>query len=99
MHISPTEAAKQPPGYNVLQDWRYYHGGVANTPAYQLEISAFGYNAEEPALERIYAWYGFPGGRHRKPRILKQSPTRWSWVLLGCQAIAKSPSPVVLLMG
>jgi hypothetical protein len=37
--------APQPPGYNFLRDWHYYHGGVANAPAYQLEISAFGYNS------------------------------------------------------
>jgi hypothetical protein len=37
--------APQPPGYRFLHDWRYYHGGVANAPAYQMEISAFGYNA------------------------------------------------------
>ena len=36
--------APQPPGYNFMRDWRYYHGGVANAPAYQLGISAFGYN-------------------------------------------------------
>ena len=30
--------APQPPGYNFLRNWRYYHGGVANAPAYQLEI-------------------------------------------------------------
>ena len=29
--------APQPPGYNFLRNWRYYHGGVANAPAYQLE--------------------------------------------------------------
>jgi hypothetical protein len=37
--------ASQPPGYSFLRDWHYYHGGVANAPAYQLEISAFGYNS------------------------------------------------------
>ena len=26
--------APQPPGYSFLRDWRYYHGGVANAPAY-----------------------------------------------------------------
>ena len=51
--------APQPPGYNFLRDWHYYHGGVANAPAYQLEISAFGYNSGDPAIERIYPWYGF----------------------------------------
>ena len=35
--------APQPPSYNFLRSWNYYHGGVANAPAYQLEISAFGY--------------------------------------------------------
>jgi hypothetical protein len=45
-----------------LRDWHYYHGGVANAPAYQLEISAFGYNFGDPAIERIYPWYGFRVG-------------------------------------
>jgi hypothetical protein len=51
--------APQPPGYNFLRDWHYYHGGVANATAYQLEISAFGYNSGDPAIERIYPWEGF----------------------------------------
>lgn len=51
--------APQPPGYNFLRDWRYYHGGVVNAPAYQAEISAFGYNPGDPQLERIYPWLGF----------------------------------------
>ena len=51
--------APQPPGYNFLRDWRYYHGGVANAPAYQVEISAFGYNPGDPQFERIYPWLGF----------------------------------------
>jgi hypothetical protein len=34
-------------------------GALANTPAYQLEISAFGYNSGDPAIERIYPWEGF----------------------------------------
>jgi formylglycine-generating enzyme required for sulfatase activity len=51
--------APQPPGYNFLRNWRYYHGGVANAPAYQLEISAFGFNPGDHAIERIYPWDGF----------------------------------------
>jgi hypothetical protein len=54
--------APQPPGYNFLRNWRYYHGGVANAPAYQLEISAFGYNPGDQAIERIYPWEGFRVG-------------------------------------
>ena len=27
-----------------IRDWGYCHGGIANAPAYQLGISAFGYN-------------------------------------------------------
>jgi hypothetical protein len=37
--------------YNFLRDWRYYHGGVANASAYQLEISAFDYNSGDPAAQ------------------------------------------------
>ncbi len=54
--------APQPPGYDFLRNWRYYHGGVANAPAYQLEISAFGYNPGDQVLERIYPWEGFRVG-------------------------------------
>lgn len=35
--------APQPPGYHFVRDWRYYHGGVANAPAYQIAIYGFGY--------------------------------------------------------
>jgi hypothetical protein len=31
-------------------------------PAYQLEIPAFGYDSGDPAMERIYPWYGFRTG-------------------------------------
>jgi hypothetical protein len=51
--------APQPPGVNFLREWRYYHGGVANAPAYQLEISAFGYNPGDPQISRFYPWLGF----------------------------------------
>ncbi len=51
--------APQPAGYNFLRDWRYYHGGVANAPAYQVEISAFGYFPGDPQAERVYPWLGF----------------------------------------
>jgi len=51
--------APQPPGYNFLRDWRYYHGGVANAPAYQVEISAFGYFPGDPQFEHAYPWLGF----------------------------------------
>ena len=40
--------APQPPGYNFIRDWRYYHGGVANAPAYQVAIYAFGYFPGDP---------------------------------------------------
>ena len=51
--------APQPAGYNFLRDWRYYHGGVANAPAYQVEISAFGYFPGDPQFEHVYPWLGF----------------------------------------
>jgi formylglycine-generating enzyme required for sulfatase activity len=51
--------APQPPGYKFLRDWRYYHGGVANAPAYQVEISAFGYFPGDPGFEHVYPWLGF----------------------------------------
>jgi hypothetical protein len=54
--------APQPPGYKFLRDWHYYHGGVANAPAYQLEISAFGYFPGDTALSRAYPWLGFRVG-------------------------------------
>jgi hypothetical protein len=51
--------APQPPRINFLRDWHYYHGGVANAPAYQVEISAFGYFPGDVALLRAYPWLGF----------------------------------------
>ena len=42
-----------------MRDWHYYHGGVANAPAYQLEISAFGYYPGDPQGARFYPWVGF----------------------------------------
>jgi len=51
--------APQPPGYHFVRDWRYYHGGVANAPAYQAAIYAFGYFPGDPQLGRIYPWMGF----------------------------------------
>jgi hypothetical protein len=54
--------APQPPGYNFLRDWHYYHGGVANAPAYQVGISAFGYFPGDTAFSRAYPWLGFRVG-------------------------------------
>ncbi len=54
--------APQPPGYNFVRDWRYYHGGVANAPAYQVAIYGFGYFPGDPQLGRIYPWMGFRVG-------------------------------------
>jgi formylglycine-generating enzyme required for sulfatase activity len=51
--------APQPPGYNFVRDWRYYHGGVANAPAYQVAIYGFGYFPGDPQVGRIYPWMGF----------------------------------------
>jgi hypothetical protein len=54
--------APQPPGYNFVRDWRYYHGGVANAPAYQVAIYGFGYFPGDPQLGRMYPWMGFRVG-------------------------------------
>jgi formylglycine-generating enzyme required for sulfatase activity len=54
--------APQPPGYNFVRDWRYYHGGVANAPAYQVAIYGFGYFPGDPQVGRIYPWMGFRVG-------------------------------------
>jgi formylglycine-generating enzyme required for sulfatase activity len=54
--------APQPPGYNFIRDWRYYHGGVANAPAYQVGIYGFGYFPGDPQIGRIYPWMGFRVG-------------------------------------
>ena len=54
--------APQPPGYHFLRDWRYYHGGVANAPAYQVAIYGFGYFPGDPQIGRIYPWMGFRVG-------------------------------------
>jgi len=54
--------APQPSGYHFVRDWRYYHGGVANAPAYQVGIYAFGYFPGDPQVGRIYPWMGFRVG-------------------------------------
>jgi formylglycine-generating enzyme required for sulfatase activity len=54
--------APQPPGYNFIRDWRYYHGGVANAPAYQVAIYGFGYFPGDPQIGRVYPWMGFRVG-------------------------------------
>ena len=51
--------APQPPGYHFIRDWRYYHGGVANAPAYQVAIYGFGYFPGDPQAGRLYPWMGF----------------------------------------
>jgi formylglycine-generating enzyme required for sulfatase activity len=51
--------APQPAGYHFIRDWRYYHGGVANAPAYQVAIYGFGYFPGDPQVGRIYPWMGF----------------------------------------
>jgi hypothetical protein len=50
------------PPHNFLRDLRYYHGGVANAPAYQVEISAFGYAPGDRAFTNVYPWLGFRMG-------------------------------------
>ena len=50
--------APQPPGYNFLRSRNSYHGGVANLPACQLEISAFGYAPGDFTVQRVYPWLG-----------------------------------------
>lgn len=43
--------------------WRRMHGGVANAPAYQMLISAFGFQPQDQyALDGIYPWFGFRVG-------------------------------------
>jgi formylglycine-generating enzyme required for sulfatase activity len=54
--------APQPPGYHFIRDWRYYHGGVANAPAYQMAIYGFGYFPGDPQIGRVYPWMGFRVG-------------------------------------
>ena len=51
--------APLPPGINFLRDFRYYHGGVANAPAYQVEISAFGFFPGDTGISHFYPWLGF----------------------------------------
>jgi len=51
--------APQPVGYHFARDWHYYHGGVANAPAYQVEISAFGYFPGDTEFSKAYPWLGF----------------------------------------
>ena len=54
--------APQPPGYHFVRDWRYYHGGVANAPAYQVAIYGIRLFPGRSAIGRIYPWMGFRVG-------------------------------------
>ena len=49
-------------GYNFVRDWQKYLGGVANAPAYQVAIYAFGYFPGDPQIGRVYPWMGFRVG-------------------------------------
>lgn len=43
--------------------WRRMHGGVANAPAYQLLISAIGFQPQDQVLlDGVYPWFGFRVG-------------------------------------
>ncbi len=49
-----------PAGYAEQRPWRRMHGGVANAPAYQMLISAFGFQPQDQYnLDTIYPWFGF----------------------------------------
>jgi hypothetical protein len=50
--------APQPPGDNFLRSRNSYHGGVANLPACQLEISALGSAPADFTVQRVYPWLG-----------------------------------------
>ena len=52
-----------PPGYKVARVWRRMHGGVANAAAYQMLISAFGFQPQNQVLlDGVYPWFGFRVG-------------------------------------
>ena len=57
--------APQPAGYHFIRDWRYYHGGVDNAPAYQVEISAFGYDPGDHPFLQESSRGPASAGRHR----------------------------------
>ena len=55
--------APQPAGHHFLRVWRYLHGGVANAPAWQIGISAFGYiDQDNKLVDKTYPWQGFRVG-------------------------------------
>ena len=56
-----TDTITPPPvGQNSIRIWRRAHGGVANSPAYQMWLSAIGLAPEDDAvLTQAYPWYGF----------------------------------------
>lgn len=55
--------APQPSGHHFLRVWRYLHGGVANAPAWQIGISAFGYiDQDNKLVDMTYPWQGFRVG-------------------------------------
>lgn len=57
-----------PPGYSTHRTWRRMHGGVANAPAYQMLISAFGFQPQDQVLmDGAYPWFGFRVGAIGEP--------------------------------
>jgi hypothetical protein len=56
-----TDTITPPPaGQGSARIWRRAHGGVANSPGYQMWLSAVGLAPEDDAvLTRAYPWYGF----------------------------------------
>lgn len=50
-------------GFNFHRVWRHMHGGVANAAAYQLLISAIGFQPQDQVLlDSVYPWFGFRVG-------------------------------------
>lgn len=47
-------------GHHFERVWRRMHGGVANAAAYQMLISALGFQPQsQPLLDSVYPWFGF----------------------------------------
>lgn len=52
-----------PAGYTEHRTWRRMHGGVANAAAYQMLISAFGFQPQDQViLDSAYPWFGIRVG-------------------------------------
>ena len=66
---TPTRSRRSRRATTSSRDWRYYHGGVANAPAYQVAIYGVRLLPRGPADRTDLSLDGLPRRRHRRPQV------------------------------